>query len=182
MRNLTLLIILSTIFTSCQKVLDITSQFQDPKSVILDKVTFPLDSTGNSVGTTYYTYDSEKRLIVQKTVLLKDGQVVPDSYTKYERDELGRITRSIYTSAAFAAQPGLDSIYTYFYYQSPTSNLIAYTRHDIPNPEHLNADSSVYTYNTEGRVANIAQYYSPDGLPFDNTYNSINYEYDGREM
>jgi hypothetical protein len=179
MRKLPLLAILSaTIFTSCQKVLEITGQLKDTKSVILDKITFTSDSIGTSSGSTSYTYDSKKRLIVQNSIFLYNGQLVTNSYIGYDRDNLGRIAREIHSDIFLAQQPGPDSTYTYFYYQSPTSNVITYTRQYITYPGFLDQDSTVYTYDASGRLASTARYTSPDGNFDTTTYFSFSYEYD----
>ncbi|MDB5207563.1 MAG: hypothetical protein JWR72_2638 [Flavisolibacter sp.] len=122
--------------------------------------------TGSETQTTLYTYDSQKRLETM-TISGTSGGMPVNSFHKYMRDGVGRITKVLQKIADMPGTTSDTAVKTFHYPNASTMNY-DYSVHimnmDMGGISMGTIDSSVYTY-TSGKMMSYNSYMFSTVMP-----------------
>ena len=169
MRSIGYLVLLTVLyagFTSCQKeitglvtVTDSTGGGSTvPGSTNGDLLVKSYGRSGADSNVTTYTYNSAKKLIATYNVMSANSGST--TYYGFERDSTGLIVRrkQFTTSGLIPASP--DTSVTVYHYSTGTTKQIIYSTSSIVAFGFSVDDSTVYTYNTVGKLTKTESYQS----------------------
>ena len=151
-----LLFFLSVLLFSCQKEADLTNPNTNTNNG--DKLVKVVDKDGNDSTVTTYSYDAQGRIIEEKITGMWNGIDVGYT-TKVVRNSSGIITSKIEIDPQFS----VDSVVTFFHYSSgkytsSVSTIIFFG--------FTSSDSTIYSYNSSGKIIKDETYLSINGSPF----------------
>lgn len=156
-----LLIILCAGFISCQKeiTLDIIGSGSSGGSSTNGNLLVKLDRrSGTDSNVTYYTYNTAKQLIATRTIISSNGGIT--NWYSFERNAAGLIVRrKQYATTALLPIPADTSI-TNYHYSTGATPQITYSTATISYFGFSVDDSTVYTYNTSGKLVKSEMYQS----------------------
>ena len=124
--------------------------------------------------TTLYTYTSDGKLDAISTTGISGG-VSADNYRKFYRDATGRIT-IIATKVPPSSGIDVDTVYKYVHYPNATTFNYDYTVQQFSIDGFDFIDSTIYTYNSSGKITESYTYES--GNIFDDQEIRSVYTYD----
>jgi hypothetical protein len=112
--------------------------------------------SGADSNVTYYTYNSAKKVITRRLLSSSIGQST-NAWYGFQRDSAGLIVQSkSYTQVSFSPMQA-DTITTIFRYSTGNNPTLTYSTSFSAG---LFADSTVYTYGSNGHVAKVESYQS----------------------
>ncbi len=164
-----LVFFLSVLLFSCQKEVDSTNPNTNTNTNTGDKLVKVVDKDGTNSTVTTYSYDAQGRITEEKITGMWGGIDVGYT-TKVKRNSSGIITSKIEIDPTFS----VDSVVTFFHYSSGkyTSSVSSITFFGFTS-----SDSTIYSYNSSGKIIKDETYLSINGSPFALTLKN-DYTYD----
>ncbi len=155
------LVVMVTVMVSCQKEIDwgLGNNNNNPQDKLLVKIH---SSTGSDSTVIEYTYDANKRVIMEKTTGIAAGTDLANEL-KINRNSAGIITSTVQKAAALTAA-GIDSVVTRYNYSSAASRYTS-SIFDLAIPGFAVQDSAVYSYDASGKITSDSHYLLILGLP-----------------
>jgi len=161
MKKLFVVLGLCTALVSCQKELNIdlgtttgggtgTGGTGGTSGSRLVKV---VSVSGSETLTTLYTYDSQNRTQTS-TLDGSSGGMILHTYYRYERDAVGRITRTVQQATQNGAVG--DSVYTNYHYPNATTFEYDYSLGTMSYGGFVQNDSTVYTF-AAGKLTRVSK-------------------------
>ena len=124
--------------------------------------------SGTETQTTVYTYDSQKRLETM-TMSGTSGGLPVDTYTKYIRDNSGRIVLVKQTAPKLMPGASVDTATNTYHYPNATTQNFDYSIYvitmNVAGMSMSTIDSAVYHYTAAGKMTSFHKYMSSSLMP-----------------